>query len=206
MPFHRTILVAVATLFTAAMSSGAIARCCGWGVTAPVVYSGGCGGCGGLSYAATYATPLAVAPITVGCGGCGVPTAAAVFVEPVAPMPVVYGGWGGGCGGCGSSYGYGGGYGSGYGYGYGAASYAPASPLYVVNQGPEYGGPGVMVPYRHYGPPMGYASHSAYPYLYRPHHYFGSRYAYGMHPYMRPHYFGPRFYGPGWHRPLGMRG
>src|SRR5271169_3509237 len=108
MPFHRTILVAVATLFTAAMSSGAIAGCCGWGVSAPAVYSSG--------------------------GGGGVSMAAAVFVQPVAPMPVVYGGWGGGCGGCGSSFGY------------AAATYAPASPLYVVNQGPEYGGPGVMVP------------------------------------------------------------
>src|SRR5271166_4583093 len=98
MSIHRTMLVAGATLFTAVTTSGAFACCGGWGggwgggygPVAPVVYG---------SYAPTYATAIAAAPIVVGggCGGCGVPTAAAVFAAPVAPAPLLYGGWAGGC-------------------------------------------------------------------------------------------------------------
>ena len=77
MSFHRTILVALATLFMVGMTSMASACCGDWGggYAAPVAYTsvgygGGFGGYGG------------------GCGGCGVPTAAAVYSVPVAPAPI----------------------------------------------------------------------------------------------------------------------
>jgi len=182
MSIHRTILVAAATLFTTVTASGAFACCGGWGPVSPVVYA---------SYAPTYATPIAAAPIVVGggcggcCGGCSVPTAAAVFAAPVAPAPLLYGGWAGGCGGCGSWI-------------YGAAAVTPA---FVVNQGPSYGGPGIMVPYRTWSPYSSYGG--GYPYI--RHRYWGPRYyggwhrqfAYGPRPYFRPH-FGSRYYGH-WH-------
>ena len=84
--------------------------------------------CGATAYAPiVYATPIAPAPISVGygCGACGTPTAAVTFVPQVAPTPTY------GCGGCGSP-----------------AVYNAPAPLYVVNQGPDFSGPGVTVPYR----------------------------------------------------------
>ena len=90
------------------------------------------------------------------CGGCG------------APAPVEYGrpmyGWGTGCGGCGY-------------YGYRTAlvepTYVARSPIYVVNQGPDFSGPGLMVPYRTWAP--GYGPAFRYSYI----HGYGHRYAYG---------------------------
>ena len=45
------------------------------------------------------------------------------------------------------------------------------SPLYVVNQGPEYSGPGLMLPYGTYAPGAAYAPGINYPYV-------GPRYGY----------------------------
>ena len=156
MSFHRVVLVALATLFSVGMTSIASAGCCGWGYSAPVAYATvapvGYGGCGGAAAtaAAVFAAPVAPAPIAVGrahpiaaslrlhrcadgfggpccswngCGNCGWSDWSGC------------GGWGGGwrlrrcgnCGGCGRC---------------GSSSCAP--PLYVVNQGPDYSGPGIM--------------------------------------------------------------
>ena len=200
MSFHRTILVAVATLCAIGITSSAFAGCgsCGWGglvpfvPPAPVYGPAGCGGCG-AGPAATYAPPVEPLP--------------QVETEPAAPAPIAVdhwdtGGWGGGCGcGCG---------GCGCGGCRSSVAYAPPvapSPLYVVNQGPEYSGPGFVIPYRTYSPYTGLAAPAAYPYI-KPWHaryaqpYYGARYAY------HPRYFGPA---PYWHRhwyhrPLGVRG
>jgi hypothetical protein len=185
MSFHRSTLVAIATFFTVGMTSVAFAGCCDWGTPAPVVYApSGCGGCGAAYAPIVYATPIAPAPITVGgCGGCGTPTAAFSFVQPVAPMPTIVGTWGGGCGGCGAP-----------------VVYTAPAPIYVVNQGPEYTGPGVMVPYRTYAPPAEYAPPPAYPpYIYHSHRYYpapGPRVVYREHVYYHPHVYGPHYYGP----------
>jgi hypothetical protein len=159
MSFKRSILVAIATLITMGMTQVAFAQT-------------GCGGCGTAAYAPViYATPIAPAPIAVGCGNCGAPvtccapSVAASYAAPVAQ-------WGGGCGGCGAPVGYGGygGYAGGYGGGYsgcgncgGPAVYTTPAPLYVVNQGPAFEGPGLMVPYHSYAPPVEYAPPPAYP-------------------------------------------
>jgi hypothetical protein len=156
MSFQRSILVAIATLITMGMTQVASAQT-------------GCGGCGGVAYAPViYATPIAPQPIAVGCGNCGAPvtccapSVAASYAAPVAQ-------WAGGCGGCGAPVGYGGyggygSYGGGYGGGYsgcgncgGPAVYTTPAPLYVVNQGPAFEGPGLMVPYHSYAPPVEYA-------------------------------------------------
>ncbi|HEY5067619.1 MAG TPA: hypothetical protein VIJ04_22685 [Xanthobacteraceae bacterium] len=159
MSHHRVVLAVLATLFTAGISSAASANCCGWGAAAPVAYA-----------PVTYAS--------AGCGGCGTPTAAVVYAQPVAPAPVVYGAWSG-CGHCGG----------------GLFTYAPAveaiaiapAPLYVVNQGPDYTGPGIMVPYHTWTPSASYVVPGSYPYGYGYHRYgyahrpvYGHRYGYGV--------------------------
>jgi hypothetical protein len=167
MSFQRSILVAIATLITVGMTQVASAQT-------------GCGGCGTAAYAPLiYATPVEPQPIAVGtgCGNCGAPVSCcapsftAAYAAPVAQ-------WGGGCGGCGSPVGYGGygggvgygGYGGGYGAGYSGcgncgvpAVYTTPAPLYVVNQGPAFEGPGLMVPYHSYAPTAEYAPPPAYP-------------------------------------------
>ncbi|SRR5579875_2903714 len=205
MSFHRSLLVALATLVTAGVATAAHAGCCDWGGPAPVAYSQwGCGGCGTAYAPIIYATPVAPAPISVGCGGCGAPTAAIAFAPPVAPAPT-YLNWAGGCGTCGvpaqayyagcgtcgwpANYGYAGCGGCGI-----QAVYTAPAPLYVVNQGPNFTGPGVMVPYHTWAPPAEYAPPPAYPpYLYR-HRYYPAPYY--RHVYYRPRVYGPRYYGP----------
>src|SRR5208282_4288374 len=215
MSFHRAIIAALAALFVAGTASVALADCggCGWAAP-PIAYqpvplytSGGCGGCGG-SFAVTYAPAAAYAP-----------PAFAPAPAPIAPAPIAVDhwdtggcGWGGcrgigcGCGRCGCG---------------GSALYAPA-PIYVVNQGPEYTGPGVMIPYGTYSPEAGLAAPYDYPYISRPgyrhgyggyaHRYFrgaGPRYAYGERGYVHPHPYGPTAYGhryPYPRRPVGVRG
>ncbi|HLN37352.1 MAG TPA: hypothetical protein VK337_06180, partial [Xanthobacteraceae bacterium] len=153
MSFQRSILVAIATLITVGMTQVAFAGCCDWGGQAPVAYAQtGCGGCGTVAYAPIiYATPVVAQPIAVGCGNCGAPVTccapsiATTFVAPVAQ-------WGGGCGGCGAPVGYGGGY-SGCGNCGVPTVYTTPAPLYVVNQGPAFEGPGLMVPFHSYAPP-----------------------------------------------------
>jgi hypothetical protein len=101
----------------------------------------------------------------------------------VAPTPSY------GCGGCGSP-----------------AVYTAPAPLYVVNQGPDFTGPGVTVPYETYAPPAQYAPPPYYP-SYRPHGYYhgGQAYyrggyyrggqGYYRHAYYHPHaYYGGRPY------------
>jgi hypothetical protein len=185
MSYHRATLVVLATLFTAAMSPAAFAGCCGWGASSSFGYgSFGYGsfgsGCGGCGV--TYATPVVAAP---------------VVVAPVVAAPVAYSS---GCG-CG---------GSSVVYASPVVQPTPIapSPIYVTNQGPEFSGPGISVPYGTYSPAPAYAP--PYPYMsgYRP---------YPRMAYMRPYrpYMGPRYYGPArWHGypygyprgPLGVRG
>jgi hypothetical protein len=182
MSLHRTTLVALATLFTVGATSVAFAGCCQWGTPAPVVYaSSGCGGCGATPV--IYAEPVQPAPIVV---------------EPVAPpAPIAVTAVGNGCG-CGRSVVY------------AVPAIAPApiapAPIYVVNQGPQYSGPGIMVPYRTYSPAAAYAP---YPYMpgYRPYPYYRARVAYHGRASMHPHYYAPmRHSRPYPHRPLDVRG
>lgn len=150
---HRVILVALATLLTAGTTSAALA-CCEWGNPAPITYRwSGCNGCGAAVAPAAYAEP--VAPIAAaGCGGCAAPLA--TYAQPVVPPLVTPGGCGcSGCGGCGGLY--------------ATPAIEPTpiapSPIYVVNQGPDYTGPGIMVPYRVYAPGAGFAPPPAYSYV-----------------------------------------
>jgi hypothetical protein len=208
MSFQRSILVAIATLITVGMTQVAFAQY-------------GCGGCGTAVYAPViYATPVEPQPIAVGCGNCGAPVtccapSVAAYAAPIAQ-------WGGGCGGCGAPVGYGGygGYGGGYGGGYSGcgncgtpAVYTTPAPLYVVNQGPAFEGPGLMVPYHSYAPPVEYAPPPAYPpYAGGYGGGYGGEYGGGYgHPYYHhaaygagyPHMMGPHYYGgrPMMHRP-----
>jgi hypothetical protein len=194
MSFNRSIFVALATVFVVGMAPSAFAQCCGYQAPAPTYYAPaplaqGCGSCGVTAYAPiVYATPIAPAPIILspGCGVCGTPTAAVTFAPPVAPTPV----FGGGCGGCGSQPMY------------AQPVYNAPAPLYVVNQGPEYSGPGVTVPFETYAPPAQYAPPPYYPpYISHPHSYYRGGYgyrgapAYYRHAYYHPHtYYGRRPY------------
>jgi hypothetical protein len=166
MPFHRTVLLAIVSVFATAFATAAQAQC--GGCAAPIayaaapVYAGGCGGCGAslpLTYAAPAPAPIVYAQPT--CGSCGCGGCAIVQAVPVAPAPIAVdhwdtGGWVGGCGcggcgGCAGAYGY--------------QPIAAASPIYIVNQGPDYSGPGLMRPFGTYSPWTGLANPAAYPYI-----------------------------------------
>jgi len=155
----------------------------------------------GLSSAASACCGWGAAP--VGCGGCAGPTAAAVFAQPVAPAPppVFVSPWACGCAcGCRGIY----------------TSAVPAleptpiaaAPIYVVNQGPDFTGPGIMVPFHTWAPtypyPPGYGCGGCgYAYGYHWHHrlhrtFFAphARFAY------RGHFYGHPFHHhamPAWH-------
>jgi hypothetical protein len=139
-----------------------------------------CGGGWGTAAPVVYAAPVTYA--NTGCGGCGTP--AIVYAQPVVPAPVVVNTWGTGCG-CQQP-----------------VVYAAPTPIYVVNQGPDYTGPGVMIPQGTYSPDANYAEPEDYPYV--RHHYYHPHTAY------REHYDHPHFYRPmprwRWHRPLDVRG
>jgi hypothetical protein len=191
MSFNRSVLVALATVFVVGMAPSAFAQCCGYQAPVTSYYAQGCGACGVQAYAPmVYATPIAPAPINVGCGACGTPTAAMTFIPPVAPTPAP--GWG--CGGCGAP--------APVAYdpcntcGVSASPvYTQPAPLYVVNQGPDYSGPGLVVPYHTYAPQAQYApppyyppySHGYYPRPYYHHAYYAPRPYYG-HPYYGHYY------------------
>jgi len=133
--------VALAALLLAGMTSAASAGGWGWDAPGPVVYGwAGCGGCG---------QPVVPAPVPYhwsGCGGCRLPSAAAVFTEPVAPAPIVVSVPAGCC--------------------YrGLYRAAVPSPLYVVNRGPAFTGPGLTVPYGVYAPGPAYVPAVSYPYI-----------------------------------------
>jgi hypothetical protein len=186
MSLHRVGLMAITTLFTAGMTSMAFAGCCGWGVQAqPVVYAAS-GYAGGCGGCGTSVVYAAPS----GCGGCGT----AAYAAPITyAAPVAYGS---GCGGCGS------------------AVVAPAA-IYVVNQGPEYAGNGLSVPYRTYSPSAYAAPANEYPYMPgyaeeaprpRYHHvYRGPRVVYRDRVIYRDRYMPMPHMHP-YHRPLGARG
>jgi hypothetical protein len=78
------------------------------------------------------------------------------------------------------------------------AVYTAPAPLYVVNQGPDFNGPGIMEPYRTYAPPAMYAPPPAYP-PYPMHRYYPVHH-YSPYATYHPHRWAPRYYG----RPYGM--
>jgi hypothetical protein len=234
MSFHRVIFVALATLFTVGMTSMASADCCGgWGYAAPVAYAeftpaiGGCGGCGAPTAAAVYSVPVAPAPIAVNtcCGSAWGGTSYWGNGGGGWGGVGYGGGWGGvGYGGGWGGVGYGGGWGGvGYGGGWGGVGYGGGwtpgrcnncgvSPIYVVNQGPAFSGPGLMQPYATYSPDTAYAPATDYPYVpgygygpapvrppYYGHLYYHPHYSYRAPMYGHPHYWGPSRY----HRPVG---
>ena len=83
----------------------------------------------------------------------------------VAPAPIWVGPWSGGWNGQNSVCSRGPWVGCGcYGCVLGGSWGAP-SPFYIVNQGPEYSGPGLMVPYGTYSPATGLAAPRKYPYI-----------------------------------------
>jgi hypothetical protein len=193
MSFHRSVLVACTAVFAAAFGSTAFAQC---------------GGCGG---AVTYAQPVVeVQPVVVQPVVQVQPIQVQPVVEvqpivvqpvvqavPVAPAPIAVDHWdtngfgcGGGCGGCGGGCGCGGcgggcgGCSSTFGY------HTVAAPMYVVNQGPEYSGPGLTVPFGTYSPATNLAAPAQYPYVAGPGYSYGPRYPYyrSRYAYHRPYW------------------
>ncbi len=189
MSVYRTILMACAIACVTVFTSAAFAQC---------------GGCGAV--AVVPVQPILVQPVVE-----VQPIVVEPAVVPVAPAPIGVscwdtngfcgGGCGGGCGcggggcGCGGGGGFGGFGGGGCGGGgcggcggcsstFGYHPVAPA-PLYVVNQGPEYSGPGLTVPFGTYSPATNVAAPGAYPYV------AGRGYGYGPR-YPRP-YYGSRY-------------
>jgi hypothetical protein len=172
MSFRRTILAACAAALATVISSAAFAQC---------------GGCG----AVTYVQPIAIQPVV---------QVQPIFVEPVVPVAVApiavdhwdANGWGCGCcGGCGC-----GGCGAAFGY---RAAVVP-SPFYVVNQGPEYSGPGLTVPFGTYSPATNLAAPGQYPYVSGPRYGYGPRYPYyrSRYTYQRPYWNPYRYYPHRW--------
>ena len=193
MSFHRIVLAACTAAFAVIVSSTAFAGCGGCGFAAPAIeyaptpvyaapmaYAGGgcCGGCGGcgVSVAVTYAQPVVYAQ----------PTPVVIAPQPIAVDHWDSGGWGGWSGGCGCCGGCG-----------GTAAYAVApTAAYVVNQGPYYSGPGMMIPYGTYSPSYGLANPAAYPYV------GAAGYGYGYGRGYAPPYAGYGYgYGRGYARP-----
>ena len=168
MSVYRTILMACAIACVTVFTSAAFAQC---------------GGCGAV--AVVPVQPVLVQPVVE-----VQPIVVEPTVVPVAPAPIGVSCWdtngfcGGGCGGgCGCGGGGCGGCG-GCSSTFGYHPVAPA-PLYVVNQGPEYSGPGLTVPFGTYSPATNVAAPGAYPYV------AGRGYGYGPR-YPRP-YYGSRY-------------
>jgi hypothetical protein len=182
MSFYRAGLVACAAFFATGMASVAFA---------------GCGGCGGGFVVETYAQPMVYAP-PVGYAPPAFEYAPQAYAPPpvalpppplpIAPAPIAVDHWDtggrGGCGcGCGCNRGF---------FGGGSLFGGPGpAPIYIVNQGPEYSGPGIMVPYTAYAPEAGLAAPGTYPYIGRYGYpgygqpYYRARFAY--HPHQRWH-------------------
>lgn len=93
-----------------------------------------------------------------------VPYLTPVVPTPVAPAPIWVGPWSGGWNPLNSAWSLGPGVGCCGGVPIPPPWGAPSS-LYVVNQGPEYSGPGLMVPYGTYSPATGLAAPGQYPYI-----------------------------------------
>jgi hypothetical protein len=178
MSFVRVVLVACGALLATAFSSAAFAGCCG-----------GCGGCGG-SYIVgyTYAPVMPVPPPVV---YAPMPAPIAIAPAPIAVDHWDTGGWGNSWGnGWGNSWG---GCGCCCNRGlFANGGFVTPGPVYIVNQGPQYSGPGLMVPSLGYAPGEGVAAPGAYPYIgrYRQRAYYGYRphAYYGYHPYRHRYY------------------
>jgi len=172
MSFSRFAVIVLAASLFAGIASTASAQCggCGAATMASEVYAAPPVAYPRLApqaIAAPLPTPVAVAPAPIGVdhwdtggcatlGGCG--TGCGAFGGPACGgIPINT------CG-CGRS-----------------VAYAPA-PLYVVNQGPQYSGPGMMVSYQFYAPASAYAPAINYPYV-------GPRFAYRPRVYVRPRYY-----------------
>jgi len=93
-----------------------------------------------------------------------VPYPTPVVPTPVAPAPIWVGPWSGGWNPLNSAWSLGPWVGCCGGVPIPPPWGAPSS-LYVVNQGPEYSGPGLMVPYGTYSPATGLAAPGQYPYI-----------------------------------------
>ncbi|MDE1972476.1 MAG: hypothetical protein KGL96_06230 [Hyphomicrobiales bacterium] len=171
--FVRVVFVACGALLATFFSSAAFAGCCG-----------GCGGCGG-SYIVgyTYAPAIPVPPPVVYA-----PAPAPIAIAP-APIAVDHwdtggwggwGGWGNNWGGCGCCCNRG---------LFTSGAFVTPGPVYIVNQGPQYSGPGIMIPSLGYAPGEGVAGPGTYPYVgpYHPHAY------YGYHPYRHRYYYHGRY-------------
>ena len=172
MSFHRSVFVALATVFTVGMAPAAFAQCCGYQAPAPVYYApaSGCGGCGHAYAAPAYARRLRLMRRNclrsdrlcnadgAGADRCRLRLRRLRHADccghvhlQVAPTPDRVAA--------------------------AAAADSPAvynapAPIYVVNQGPDFSGPGVMVPYGTYAPPAQYAAASVLSAVYRPHAYY----------------------------------
>jgi hypothetical protein len=137
------------------------------------IASAGCCDWGVQAQPVVYAAPAAYAG---GCGGCGT----AAYAAPITYAAPVVSYASSGCG-CGS-----------HALAYAQPTVVAPSPIYVVNQGPNYVGPGVMVPYRTYSRAAYYAPASDYPYV--------SGYAdegeFGAPIMPRPRYHRPVWHGP----------
>lgn len=142
MSFYRVALVALAALFSVSMTSFASAHCCHPGHHFHHHHHA-CGGCGPV-LAPIQPQPIAVDHWDRGgysaCGGCG------------AWM---------GCGGCASWHGCG-----------GCASWhhrhhhhVAHVPIYLVDLGPDFTGPGIMEAYRYWSPTAGAANPAEFPYI-----------------------------------------
>jgi hypothetical protein len=185
MASYRVVVAGLAAVFTVGMTSLASAGGWGWGGPGWGSGWGGPGGFGGWG----------------GCGHCGAPSAAVVYAQPVAPLPpppppIV----GPGCG-CHSVV-------------FAAPPIAPVpiapAPIYVVNQGPEFSGPGVTVPFHTWRPTPGYGPGPhwrgygwGHRYGYAVHGWqYGAHvgYGYGYHHGARPWGYGAHF---AYHRPFG---
>lgn len=179
MSFKRITLVALAALFCI-FSTSLASACCE--ARAPLGYP-------------AFAPVGPVAPVGfANCFGCVAP---AVSGTPVAPAPIAVSGvvapFGGpccgwyGCGNCGWGPGWGW---SGWSSWSGAVAvpFGPPSALYVVNQGPTFSGPGIVVPYKTYSPDTAYAPAADYPYV--PGY---ARPYYGHYAFHDPAYMNPRY-------------
>jgi len=175
MSFKRITFVAFATFFSVASASLALACCeardsLGYPAFVPVGPVGpvGFANCFGCVAPALNGTAIAPAPIAVS----GV----------VSPFGGPCCGWYGCCF-------WGAGWNGWSAWSGGVAvPFGPPSALYVVNQGPTYSGPGIVVPYKTCSPDTAYAPAADYPYIpgyARPYY---DRYAFHDPAYMNPRY------------------
>jgi hypothetical protein len=139
------------------------------------IASAGCCDWGASAQPFGYAAPSVYAGYAGGCGGCGT----AAYAAPItyAAPAISYGSSGCGCGTRSVVY--------------AQPTVVAPSPIYVVNQGPQYSGPGIMVPYKTYSPAAYAAPASDYPYVS----------GYAEEEYAAPYMPRPRYHRPIWRGP-----